>query len=283
MASTHESSEIPVVQAIECNIPQRNYTDWLGLTHLMIPHAYDFEKFLASHPEFNAYERLEANTLVFSIMNKGFEKVDLLHIRNAGGPSTALLIKDWYFADLQGKTEFTFAQNRAVSAGDRLTNLLKGHFPVQATVYIDEEGLRKPLPSVLKDKLVKEYGPQAGCIDPEATPPIRVPIKISSTAVSMQVSGESHCPALLSLPWTAMPGWLATINDQRSPIFRVGDTTLGLMVPKGKWSVQLLYEPKYLGLSLFISLATFLITLILVGLGTIFPSRFHTRRHFPNS
>jgi len=76
----------------------------------------------------------------------------------------------------------------------------------------------------------------------------------------------------LNIPWAAISGWRATLNGQQRPIVRVGDTTLGVLVPQGSWHIELHYDPKYLGLTLFISIMTFVIitVLMMLDLGRIF-------------
>jgi hypothetical protein len=77
-----------------------------------------------------------------------------------------------------------------------------------------------------------------------------------ASAASDEVSVEHHagdsvelrvnaaCPGLLVLPDAYFPGWTATVNGERRPIYATDGAFRGVTVPKGTSRVEFLYRPR---------------------------------------
>lgn len=275
MASLGDATELPGVYGTLC-APElgRTYYDWLGITHLITPHIRNLDILKSKVSMLSIYERIAPHLPVRVLPGTDVvQAFDVIHLRNAVSPSEALFSEYWYFSDLQEKKEFLFDEPRLFLTSihfngslNGFKRLLNGYFPVQESLYFDEEGFVRSLDPQLKEKFIGEYGPTSKCQERNLsnTPLTRFPIQLSSD-LSMKIEGEINCPGILSIPWAAISGWRATLNGQPRPIMRVGDTTLGILVPQGKWHIELYYGPKYLGLTLLISIVTFTTIVILAA------------------
>jgi hypothetical protein len=229
MARTGEASEIPSVRAIACSdLVEEIYIKYLGISHSVS----------SDHGVVKPYK-----------------------IRNSGTPSTGLLISDWYFADLQTIRKFTPQQNRIFNDNPtNFRNLLHGKFPVEVTNYIDKNGYRNSLSPRAQFEIKSVFDREPACPDKL----VEVPLQVSPYVTSIHAEGKSDCPRLLNIPWSAIPGWKATVNDTPMPILRIGDATIGILVPKGDWTVDVVYDPPFLGATLFLSICTFMICMVVV-------------------
>lgn len=272
MFNIGEAVESPVLRSMPCVVSfGSNYYDWIGITHLITPHIANFDSLKTTFPILLDYDRIASNIPVTPESEEDpVESFDVFQLKHAVGPSQALFSEYWYFSDLQQKKKFSVEEPRILHAGVHFKRLLNGYFPVQKSIYLNEEGIASPLNSNLKEKLMMEYGPQGKCAHRDFSQGQlkHFPIQISAD-LSMAIGGQSECPGLISVPWNAMPGWKAVVNGQQSPILRVGDATLGVLVPQGQWKVELYYDPKYLGLTLLISVFTFMsvLALMLIDVG----------------
>lgn len=272
MLGIGEAVESPVLGSAYCMVNfGSNYYDWLGITHLVAPHVEHFESLQRSYSILSNYNRIASNVALQPHSEVDpVEGFDVFQLDHAAGPSQALFSEYWYFSDLQQKKKYLFEENRSLHAGIHFRHLLNGYFPVQESIYLNEEGNVVPLDSNLKEELITKYGPKTKCEyrNPMNIQLSRFPIQISAD-LSMKIGGKSQCPGLLSIPWTAMSGWKLLVNGQHQPIVRVGDVALGVFVPQGQWKVELFYDPKYLGLTLLISFLTFtcVLALMVIALG----------------
>ena len=77
----------------------------------------------------------------------------------------------------------------------------------------------------------------------------------------VEIATMSDTPALLVLTDSYYPGWRATINGQRTPIYRTNYWFRGVFVPAGQHQVQFEYAPLAFQIGLAITLISLLIAL----------------------
>jgi len=194
MASLGDATELPGVYGTECE-PQlgRTYYDWLGITHLITPHIRNLDLLKSKLPMLSIYDRIAAHRPVRVEPGKdAVQGFDVLHIRNATSPSEAVFSEYWYFANLLEKKEFIFDEPRLFREGIHFKRLLNGYFPIQESIYVDEEGVVQPLKPKLKEKLLDEYGPISKCQERDLSnkPLTRFPIQLA-TDLSMKIDGQA--------------------------------------------------------------------------------------------
>lgn len=83
---------------------------------------------------------------------------------------------------------------------------------------------------------------------------------------SFDLTVDTRCRGLLSLPVSAIPGWRVGKNGVPSQSVRVGDSTLGVLVEAGITKIHVAYDPPYLGMHLMMSAICFCVIMGLCGL-----------------
>ncbi len=73
---------------------------------------------------------------------------------------------------------------------------------------------------------------------------------------SLEILVESSQPGLLVVSDTFSPGWVATVNHRKAPIYEVNYAFRGLRIPEGSSTVKMTYEPPLLRLGMAISMIT---------------------------
>jgi hypothetical protein len=91
---------------------------------------------------------------------------------------------------------------------------------------------------------------------------------------------ESNVPGLLMLTDSFYPGWEATVDGAQATIYAADALFRGVFVPAGTHEVVFVYRPRWLYLAPALSTVGFLLSVILVILGTVLPRWTHQYAHF---
>ncbi len=80
----------------------------------------------------------------------------------------------------------------------------------------------------------------------------------------LAIEVESHTKGVLVVSDSHYPGWVATVNGEETPIYKVNYAFRGVRVPAGTSKIEMAYRPMSIQIGVAVSLATLVLMLVLL-------------------
>ena len=92
-------------------------------------------------------------------------------------------------------------------------------------------------------------------------------IFVQDTPLAIQIQTSSADSSILVVADTFYPGWNATVDGQSTPIYRANLAFRAVIVPAGRHTVTMTYDPASLRIGMLVSGASILALALIVGVG----------------